>query len=149
MNELETKKKRQEENFPRQCETVCEIIMHENRKKTISHRCKLEVAAVLKLDEYIKRYERKFGEISSLSTLSREQSKLLSLVRKLKEVIEKEELDKQQAFELLKTSNEAIKKTISTFQESMQMCKENMRTEFAKVECLSTNRLLSINYTCI
>ncbi|CAL7936628.1 unnamed protein product [Xylocopa violacea] len=122
--------------------------MHENiYYKQIAWHDESRNAPVLTLDAYIQKYERKFGKILSLKVLSRKQLKLLKLVRELIEAIEKEEIDKEQAFELLKTSNEAIRKTISAFQDSMKLCKESMRTEFAKVDCLSTNRLLSINFT--
>lgn len=50
------------------------------------------------------------------------------------------------AFQILKVSNDAIKETISKLQDSMKMYKENMRSEIAKLDCLSTDRLLNINY---
>ncbi|XP_006615245.1 uncharacterized protein LOC102676679 [Apis dorsata] len=105
-----------------------------------------EKAAILKLDVYIKKYEKKFGKISSQKALPPKQLKLLNLMHKLIKTIEKEEIDKQQAFQLLKISNDAIKTTISTFQDSMKRYKESVKTEFAKLDCLSTNRLLNINY---
>ncbi|XP_024223597.1 uncharacterized protein LOC117157642 [Bombus vancouverensis nearcticus] len=106
-----------------------------------------EKAAVLKLDVYIKKHEQKFGKILFQKMLSRKQLKLLRLMHKLMRAIEKAEIDKQQAFQLLKASNDAIKTTISTFQDSMKRYKESVKTEFAKLDCLSTNRLLSINCT--
>ncbi|XP_043517153.1 uncharacterized protein LOC122532450 [Frieseomelitta varia] len=115
--------------------------------KKISLHNRSEKVAVLKLDVYIKKHEKKFGKISSQKILSRKQLKLLRLIQELMKAIEKEEINKQQAFQLLKTSNDAIRTTISTFQDSMKQYKDIIKTEFAKLDCLSTNRLLSINYT--
>ncbi|CAK9819211.1 hypothetical protein ANTPLA_LOCUS10117 [Anthophora plagiata] len=123
--------------------------MHENTcYKKIKYHGKSDKTAVFKLDAYIKKYEKKFGKILSLKVLSQKQLKLLKLIRKLIQTIDREEIDKQQAFQLLQASNKAIKETISTFQDSMKAYKESMRFEFAKLDSLSTNRLLSINYTC-
>lgn len=68
--------------------------------KNIFERSKSEKGAVLKLDAYIKKYERKFGKISSLRVLSTRQMKLIKLVRKLIEGIEKEEIGKQHGMKL-------------------------------------------------
>ncbi|XP_076235781.1 uncharacterized protein LOC143180133 [Calliopsis andreniformis] len=110
---------------------------------------KSEKEAVLKLDAYIKKYEKKFGKISSLRVLSKKQIKLVKLMRKLIDAIESEEINKQQAFKILQVSNDAIKDTILKLQDSMKMYKENMRSEIAKLDCLSTDRLLKINYAYI
>ena len=70
---------------------------HENLcRKKIAGRDKSERAAVLKLDAYIRRYERKFGKISSFRVSSKKQLKLAKLVHDLMEAIEKEEVDKEQ-----------------------------------------------------
>lgn len=53
-------------------------------------------AAVLKLDIYIKKHEKKFGKISSQKILSRKQLKLLRLIHELMKAIEKEEINNQQ-----------------------------------------------------
>ncbi|XP_029032058.1 uncharacterized protein LOC114870935 [Osmia bicornis bicornis] len=110
---------------------------------------KSEKGPIFKLNAYIKKYERKFGKISSSKFLSQKQLGLLNLIHKLVEAIDKEDTDKQQALHILKSSNEAIKETIITFQNSMKLYKETMKFEFAKVDCLSTNRLLNINYAYI
>ncbi|XP_031770777.1 uncharacterized protein LOC116413877 [Apis florea] len=120
--------------------------MNENISYKKIYHFQNEKTAILKLDVYIKKYEKKFGKISSQKTLPPKQLKLLNLMHKLIKTIEKEEIEKQQAFQLLKTSNDAIRTTISTFQDSMKRYKESVRTEFAKLDCLSTNRLLNINY---
>lgn len=55
-----------------------------------------EKTAILKLDVYIKKYEKKFGKITSQKALPPKQLKLLNLMHKLIKTIEKEEIDKQQ-----------------------------------------------------
>ncbi|XP_076176194.1 uncharacterized protein LOC143151186 [Ptiloglossa arizonensis] len=105
--------------------------------------------AISKLDAYTRKYGKRFDETSSLGVLSKKQIKLIKLVRELIEAIEKEETNKQQAFQILKVSNEAIKETISKLQDSMKMYKENVRSEIAKLDILSTDRLLSIDYSCV
>lgn len=64
--------------------------------KKIAIRNKSERAAVLKLDAYIRTYEREFGKISSLRVSSKKQLKLVKLIHDLMEAIEKEEVDKEQ-----------------------------------------------------
>lgn len=64
--------------------------------KKISFHNRSEKAAVLKLDVYIKKHEKKFGKISSKKILSRKQLKLLRLIHELMKAIEKEEINKQQ-----------------------------------------------------
>ena len=64
--------------------------------KKISLHNRSEKAAVLKLDVYIKKHEKKFGKIASQKILSRKQLKLLRLIQELMKVIEKEEINKQQ-----------------------------------------------------
>ncbi|XP_053999907.1 uncharacterized protein LOC128887730 [Hylaeus anthracinus] len=118
-----------------------------SNKKTVG-RNQREKTAISKLDAYITKYERKFGKISALNVLSKKQTKLIKLVRKLTDAIEKEEINKQQAFQILKVSNDAIKETISKLQDSMKMYKESVRSEIAKLDYLSTDRLLNINYAC-
>lgn len=56
--------------------------------------------AISKLDIYIKKYEQKFGKISSSTVLSQKQLKLLKLIRKLVEAIEQEQIDKHQGIAL-------------------------------------------------
>lgn len=69
---------------------------HENLCcKKIAGRNESERAAVLKLDAYIRKYERKFGKIS-LRVSSKKQLKLVKLIHDLMEAIEKEEVDKEQ-----------------------------------------------------
>ncbi|XP_076620195.1 uncharacterized protein LOC143341273 [Colletes latitarsis] len=125
-------------------------MIYENTYNKKSVRCSIsEKTTITKLDAYIMKYERKFGKISSLGILSKKQLQLVKLVRKLTEAIEKEEMNKQQAFQILKASNDAIKETISKLQDSMKMYKQNVKSEIAKLDYLSTDRLLNINYTCI
>ncbi|XP_076640917.1 uncharacterized protein LOC143365155 [Halictus rubicundus] len=117
-------------------------------KKNNWHR-KSDKVSVYKLDAYIGKYERKFGKISSLNVLPKERIKLIELTQELIDSIEKEERNKQQAFETLKVSNDLMKETISKLQDSMKVYKESVRSEIAKLDSLNTDRLLKINYMCI
>lgn len=64
--------------------------------KKIECHGKSEKGAILKLNAYIKQYERKFGKISSSKVLSQKQLRLLNLIHKLVEAIDKEDTNKQQ-----------------------------------------------------
>ncbi|XP_076224504.1 uncharacterized protein LOC143174613 [Nomia melanderi] len=120
---------------------------HENIKlKKYDWRIKSDKVAVSKLDAYIRKYETNFEKISKFNDLSKKQLKLLKLARELTKSIEKEKAYKQQAFEILKISNNSIKETIFKLQDSMKMYKENVNSEIVKLNNLNTDRLLKINY---
>lgn len=70
--------------------------MNENINYKKIYHSQNEKTAILKLDVYIKKYEKKFGKILSQKTLPPKQLKLLNLMHKLIKTIEKEEIDKQQ-----------------------------------------------------
>ncbi|KAG7198541.1 hypothetical protein KM043_005908 [Ampulex compressa] len=102
-------------------------------------------AAVQRLDEYIRKYERKYGTIWARYRAAKPRLKSLRIVEELMEVIEKEERGKRAAFRNLKASNRTIKNTIIRLNDSTTLFNVNIEPDLGKSDSPNTERLLEVN----
>ncbi|XP_046835675.1 uncharacterized protein LOC124431617 [Vespa crabro] len=102
-------------------------------------------SGVRRLDAYIKNCEKLYEQEAASKKVSRRRMALLEYIDRLMESIEREELKKKEAFEYLKASNEAMKRTITKLQDSIKCYRESMPAEFQKLDTLNTERLLSLD----